>query len=170
MKKLSLKNLAIAFANNQKVLYFDDERELNQICRIVELREEEMTISNGEYQYDVEFDDIKIIVRPLSDLIKEIEVNGEKFVPFIKLAKIEAGVHKSKTSIHIEDKGYAFYVEYLPSWFGLCFNKKTNMFSRWDDGEGNDSCKNDLREKLFEWHFDLFGLIEKGLAVYINTI
>ena len=104
------------------------------------------------------------------DITKEIEFNGKKFVPFIKLAKIEAGVHKSETSTYIEDEGYAFYVEYLPSWFGLYFNKKTNMFSRWDDGEGKDACNNDLRAKLFEWHFDVFGLIEKGLAVDINTL
>jgi len=25
-------------------------------------------------------------------------------------------------------------------------------------------------QKLFEWHFDVFGLIEKGLAIDINTI
>ena len=25
-------------------------------------------------------------------------------------------------------------------------------------------------EKLLEWHFDIFGLLEKGLAVDINTI
>ena len=29
----------------------------------------------------------KPILRPLSDLTKEIEVNGEKFVPYINLAK-----------------------------------------------------------------------------------
>ena len=29
--------------------------------------------------------------------------------------------------------------------------------------------KNDY-EKLFEWHFDIFGLIEKGLAIDINTL
>ena len=78
MERLILKNLAIAFANNQKVLYFDDERELNHICRIVELGEEEMTISNVEYQYDVKFDDIKIIVRPFSDLTKAFEKNMTK--------------------------------------------------------------------------------------------
>lgn len=27
-----------------------------------------------------------------------------------------------------------------------------------------------LIEQLFEWHFDVFGLIEKGLAIDINTL
>ena len=39
--KLELKHLTIAFTNNWKVTYFDDERELNQVCNIVELREDE---------------------------------------------------------------------------------------------------------------------------------
>jgi hypothetical protein len=25
-------------------------------------------------------------------------------------------------------------------------------------------------QKLFEWHFDVFGLISKGLAIDINTL
>lgn len=28
----------------------------------------------------------------------------------------------------------------------------------------------EIIEKLFEWHFDVFGLIEKGLAIDINTL
>lgn len=71
MEKLKLKHMSIAFSNNQEVFYFDDERELNQICKIVELRQEELTISNREYQYDVLFDDIKLLLRPLSYLKKD---------------------------------------------------------------------------------------------------
>jgi len=72
--ELKLEHLAIAMVNNMLLQYFDDERELlHNDCKIVELREEEMTIANSEYQYDVKFDDVKIIARPLSDLTKEIE-------------------------------------------------------------------------------------------------
>lgn len=28
----------------------------------------------------------------------------------------------------------------------------------------------DVIQRLFEWHFDVFGLIEKGLAIDINTL
>ena len=77
--KLKLKHLAIAFANNYKVTYFDDERELNQVCNIVELREDECTISNGEYEYDVKFDDIKLLCFPLSSLTKEDVKNFYQF-------------------------------------------------------------------------------------------
>lgn len=69
----------------------------------------------------------KPILRPLSDLTKEIEVNGEKFVPYENL------------SAHFE-------VEY----YGNMLHKNV--------------------EKLLEWHFDVFGLIENGLAIDINTL
>ena len=77
--KLELKHLAIAFTNNWKVTYFDDERELNQVCNIVELREDECTISNGEYEYDVKFDDIKLLCFPISSLTKEDVKNFYQF-------------------------------------------------------------------------------------------
>lgn len=87
--------------------------------------------------------DISPFLRPLSDLTKEIEHNGERFVP--------------KDSLHIEDfdyfdenahsicliEGFGFDLELLP--FGLV-------------------------QKLYEWNFDIHGLIKAGLAVDINTV
>ena len=45
-------------------------------------------IQNGIYydEYGSEFNDYKPILRPLSDLTKEIEHKGEKFVPMKKIA------------------------------------------------------------------------------------
>lgn len=74
----------------------------------------------------------KILLRPLSDLTKEIEVNGEKFVPYKKL---EWG-----NGTHVIPAILGGYTNY------------------------NES------SKLFEWHFDVFGLIEQGLAIDINTL
>ena len=69
---LTLEHLSMAMTNNFLLQYFDDERELlHNDCKIVELREEEMTIANGEYQYDVKFDDVKLIIRPIADLRKD---------------------------------------------------------------------------------------------------
>ena len=68
------------------------------------------------------------ILRPLSDLPKEIEVNGEKLVTldyFACFLEFEYGINSI-------DYKYA--------------------------------------QKLFEWHFDVFGLIDKGLAIDINTL
>ena len=77
--ELEIKHLAIAFTNNWKVTYFDDEIELNQVCNIVELREDECTISNGEYEYDVKFDDIKLLCFPISSLTKDDVKNFYQF-------------------------------------------------------------------------------------------
>jgi hypothetical protein len=131
--ELELKHLATAFANNQQVLYYDDERELNQICRIVELREDELTISNREYQYDVSFDDVKLISLPLSYLTKEIEFDGEKFVPCEKL-------------LNIQTNGFAISLY------------KDNLIRLTD------------AIILYKYHFDIYGLIEKGLAIDINSL
>ena len=128
--KLELKHLAIAFANNYKVTYFDDERELNQVCNIVELREDECTISNGEYEYDVKFDDIKLLCFPLSSLTKEDIKNFYQFNnDELKLIDWKEWVEDLMFFIKAEETFQLSQFEYLLS-------KK----------------------------FDVFGLIEAGLA------
>lgn len=102
-------------------------------------------------------------------LTKEIEHKGERFIPLVKLAEIEAGEHScDEVDESINDEGYAFYIEYLPSWFGLYFNKHKYTFTRWDDGEGKDSCSNELRDKLLEWNFNVFGLDESEYITKYN--
>lgn len=74
----------------------------------------------------------KPILRPLSDLTKEIEHNGERFVP-------------------IDILGWNSYENIIKK--GIC-----------------DSVGYQYMIKLFEWHFDVFGLIDKGSAIDINTL
>ena len=83
----------------------------------------------------------KPILRPLSDLTKEIEVNGEKFVPI--------------------ERFYEFIdnVDFLDQML--------------EDINSNNSIANwqyDVVNKLLEWHFDVFGLIEQKIAIDINTL
>src|SRR5690606_13632168 len=73
---------------------------------------------------------LKPLLRPLSDLTKEIEHNGEKFVPSELL------------NFDFSDLSQLDY-EYIP------YN---------------------LATFLLEHHFDIFGLIENGLAIDINTL
>ena len=87
---------------------------------------------------------IKPILHPLSNLTKPIKVEGynegKDFVPM------------EKFDIRIKQQFYSF--------------KKT----------GDITYKNwylfpyEFVEKLFEWHFDVFGLIPAGLAIDINTL
>lgn len=97
------------------------------------------------WQYEFVFDNdlkfaninekgFKPILRPLSYLTKEIEVNGEKFVPHIKLG--------GRPNLKDYD------IEYL-----------SNHINDMSFG---------LIKQLIEWHFDVFGLIEKGLAIDFN--
>lgn len=75
----------------------------------------------------------KLILRPLSDLTKEIEVNGEKFVPLHKIQIYES------ESLLIHNI--------------LCGFVEVIVF-----------------DLLLKWHLDVFGLIEKGLAIDINSL
>lgn len=72
-------------------------------------------------------DHYKPILRPLIDLTKEIEHNGEKIVP---MRFIDKEVKKR-----------------------ILFNT-TNLISPYKS-----------MVSLFEWHFDVFGLIKAGLAI-----
>jgi len=87
---------------------------------------------------------IKPILRNLSDLTKEIEVNGEKFCPYEKYND-DFGVHD----------------DYL------------HEFQNEDGSFDVNDCKN-LPQYVFYWlvsiHFDVFGLIPAGLAIDINTL
>ena len=88
-------------------------------------------------------DSIKPILRPLSDLTKEIEVNGNKFIPY-------------------ED-------DYLSD--AICSYENLDLLCEYNGDISNDSTiPYPIMSLLFQWHFDVFGLIEKGLAIDINTI
>ncbi len=109
---------------------------------------------DGHYTYSLDY--AKIILRPLSDLTKEIEHNGEKFVP---VESIDYGPCVVLGRFELETEGGTI-----------------NLFD--DDGKqiaqlGKDFIPfNDYNiiTHLLEWHFDVFGLIEAGLAIDINTL
>ena len=81
----------------------------------------------------INFTDIKPILRPLSDLTKEIEHDGRRFVP---------------ANIMGYEKGQ-YYLMRKPTNYNMSYNNVT---------------------QLLEWHFDVFGLIDNGLAININEL
>lgn len=90
---------------------------------------------------DLNCDEIKPILRNLSDLTKEIEHNGEKFVPIEVLLE---NVHSDfKESLKHDIGNWRLKWDTLPYW---------------------------VIQKLFEWHFDCFNLINNNLAIDINKI
>ena len=117
----------------------------------------------------------KPILRNLSDLTKEIEVDGEKFVPIKELFniayssiydyKFEGEYEQDKDfDIHLALKAkednwdYGFTIE-LPYQFRMSANGSFLNIPQFE-----------LYQKLFQWHFDIFGLIPQGLAIDINTL
>lgn len=107
-----------------------------------------------------------LILRPLSDLAKEIEVNGEKFVPIRKLKT--GGTNNESVSI-VNDWDGINYVCSDNESHELRFSAKSGFDQRYNC-ESRQIYAYDLFQKLFEWHFDVFSLIEAGLAVDINTV
>lgn len=92
----------------------------------------------GDEECYIEY--FKPILRPLSDLVLEIEHNGERFVPSDLLSKND----KLKTG---------------HTWNYYAINYENVKLLNYE-----------IIEKLFEWHFDVFNLIEKKLAIDINTL
>lgn len=90
----------------------------------------------------------KPILRPLSDLTKPIQHNGEEFVPLMLLFSCSVK----------EEEAFEIYGT-VPEYWSVIM--KTDI-------------KNDLEYRfmlrLFEWRFDVFSLIEKGLAIDVNTL
>lgn len=92
-------------------------------------------------------DRCSLILRPLSDLTKEIEHNGERFVPERVLGET--------TTIEYTDEDILLEAGFDGRMHEL--DKITYL----------SYCQ---VQKLFEWHFDVFGLIEQGKAISIHDL
>jgi hypothetical protein len=130
----------------------------------VEIFQEGRTITEEMY-----FEDVFPILRPLSDLTKEIEVNGNKFVPIVELAKIGTG--EVKCGVTNSNYGTCYIdAEFTKKGFFI-FTQQTFIWQVGKNAEPrNIENQLELFEKLYEWHFDIYELIKKGLAIDINTL
>jgi hypothetical protein len=113
--------------------------------------------------------DLKPILRPLSDLTKEIEVDGNKFIPIIELACLNGAFGNDKDRLYVEEKYFrseneiVYFVNYHTGGDEDDYILSISYGSIWCTGY-------QIVQKLFEWHFDVFGLIDQGLAIDINTL
>jgi len=113
----------------------------------------------------------KPILRPLSDLTKSCLENGK--TPIIELMDESFNTNWAKTEYIYTDSGKnEWWVAFKSQ--NSCFGynlEKQGFYSI--NGHGKDLYVHNqlqLFEKLFEWHFDIYGLIEQGLAIDINTL
>ena len=120
------------------------------------------------------------ILRPLSDLTKEIKIDGEKFIPIIRMYNTSRKLSQD-TEIDFEwveawsgnlilrHKSSAnYYTDFIYSEYSF-YSSAVDVKNKkgWNNKIENQYF---LFEMLFEYKFDVFGLIENNLAIDINTL
>lgn len=147
MSKLELKHLAPYLPYGLKFLptHYNRDKKIDTLYYLSTINNSDEFGVNG---YTSNY--IKPVLRPLSDLTQEIEVNGEKFIP-----------------IDYINGEFACSVPNKIEWNQSVKNKNLHfVLSEWISPQDLYG----LFELLFKWHFDVFGLIDKGLAIDINTL
>ncbi|GHE35057.1 hypothetical protein [Sphingobacterium griseoflavum] len=137
MDKLTLEHLAPYLPYGLKII---DNGEVNTITGIIGNK---VFIEGCHRNGYSSIDEVKPILRPLSDLTKEIDHNGERFVPIHRILEAYC-FNVSKMS---EDE----IMSYVESLIEIDISYMTVKI-------------------LCELHFDFQGLIAAGLAVDMNTL
>ena len=124
-----------------------DENPIPKLLTIIGMDSNWITVDGIRKTVDesIMIEDCIPILRPLSDLTKEIEVNGEKFVPIEWLSK----------------KYICFKIKWI---------EEDKLFEINGELGSASYLPNFIHRRLIEWHFDVFGLIEKNLAIDINPL
>lgn len=115
----------------------------------------------------------KPILRPLSDLTKEIEHNGQKTTPLVRLfdtlrpydvyESFSNGSTFNQLWFYDNAGSVLFWIEYNTNEFSFdVINRKGDRLLQ--------VFQLTAFEILNEWHFDIYRLIEKGLAIDVNTL
>ena len=115
---------------------------------------------------ELDINQVVPFLHPLSDLTKEIEVNGEKFIPMVELLKLD-----NTQWLERNPNGRYSKIEYSQNEVlanaTFTYQATLSIHLHLKSLENERSWK---IEKLKEWHFDIFGLIDAGLAIDINTV
>lgn len=172
MEKLRLKHIAPYLPYGLKVEHEDLEVEETIITDVVMIAEDCMGFKDGcDYYFEPDdMDDynpiVKLLLRPLSDLVKPLP-SGE--IPLVELAKIAFPKHKNFRfegdiiTLTVGDKPmYSFNY----NWAEMGFYTYTHPY-----GDPRITPHQlQLFEYLFANHFDVYNLIPADLAVDINSI
>ena len=110
------------------------------------------------------------LLHPLSDLNKPIEHKGEKFVPIMELAKFLYKRISIAESFKLRgDRVYFESISYNYFWYSKEMKCFCSMFENSDILVPVHN-QLELFQQLLKWHFDLFGGIESGEAIDVNTL
>ncbi|NDV93491.1 hypothetical protein D0T84_00975 [Dysgonomonas sp. 521] len=145
-------------------------------------KNEEISITNKEVGYFLlGIQELRPILRPMSDLYESCLEDGK--IPIVELAKI--CYRKAEYDAILEDgrcyainnikaKQYSFMYDISHKGFmamSLFFSSQNSKkIQAYDDRPGAVFNQTELFQKLYEWHFDVNGLIERDLAIDINTL
>ena len=128
---------------------------------------------------DIYLSEVKPLLRPMSDLTKEIKHNGERFVPIVELLKTalgyeDEGIFYTNNEIEltsIEDRN----IDYEPPCYVVSYKssldqnhslsyKKGDFTHIWRDGFSARGLvlenQQRMRDQLAEWHFNYMNLDE----------
>lgn len=110
------------------------------------------------------FSSVKPILRPLSDLI--LEVDGK--IGLVELAKI----HDEKTEWTLDLGEFSLKYAYDKKNPQIWFDFQNNSFYAGFDSYGDYPVNNqfELFEYIFKNHYDIAGLIEKDEAINLNNL
>ena len=140
------------------------ENPINKLLTITGMDANWVTVEGISITVDesIMIEDCMPILRPLTDIAKEIKINQDKFIPIYKLFEIE---YKGTHHVELIREMY-FNVNYTftcSSHYGTAMECSVNT--------KNIQMNNYWKiQKLLEWHFDIYGLIEKGLAISIHDV
>lgn len=171
-RKLELNDITGYLPYNLKVLTNNGDIEyLKSLGEVAEHNGNVTTCYNGSFYNCGYIENIMPILRPMSDLTKEISINGETIIPLIKIAEI----YECKGSICGNVFGYdvRIFDDYQDFYFGWYEDWFYYFEEYYDEMICTGNTKNvDLRiiDLLNKFHFDYRGLIEQGLAININTL
>ena len=149
MEKLELKHLAPYLPYGVKSM--DVNTNEVRLVTLLHATYDRETVGHNHLIYDgLLMSKHLLVLHNLSDLTKPITHEGQTFVPVDAL--------NSDGEVAFEYGKNAYGKDYL------CFYYADGLDSlSFSDIEG-------IRSKLLEWHFDVFGLIDKNLAIDINTL
>lgn len=124
-------------------LKYDIKSDLYQYPTLVGIRKDYLEFNYHGVYLSFQKDFVgKPILRPLSDLSKEIEHGGEKFVPIEKIIELDGMINISEI----------------------------NALGRYIQNSGLKFVPFSIVEILVIWHFDIADLISKNQAIDINTL
>ena len=125
---------------------FDAKKDTPLIFKVTGIDQRFVEIGNEGNYYEIESEDFKPLLRPMSDLFENIVHNGE-----------DVWIQRM-----LNDLGYSDYN-------GIFYNSQYQEHPHLDFKENLGEVPYDAIQLLFKYHFDVFGLIEKGLAEPIKN-